>query len=578
MLHHNPDATREQVARILVSCDFVHAERLKRFLTFIVDETLAGRGDRLKAYAVALGVFDRDDTFDPQADPIVRIEAGRLRRALEHYYLTVGRDDQIVITVPKGSYAPHVEYRASGVVGHTADVTAGDAPEAGATPGPRKPFSLPRLKPRSWLIGGLFAVGAVVMVWQGIQASRQPPELQDASVVLVLPFLPLGDVSASNLVSAGLAGGLVDTLAGINGLKVMGRDTTRWAQSELSLAGLRKTYGLTYVLEGDVLTTSAQVTISARLVDSRTNSIVWVHRYERPASTPLLDVQADIGAQMLATLAPKRKEAAEPYPADNFLEQPQVSWDDYACKLRFYRYRLDLTPQNHAGVRECLQQTAQRWPQDADAWAMLSLILTDDLRGVDGDGGDRTATLALSREAATRAISIAPRKPRALEAMSLADYFAGRPAEGRAAGEQALALAPYDAEILGEVGTRIAQAGEWERGRQLLAQALQLNPANAGYYAGHLAFIAYMEGDLKAASTLISRTSTKQYATRFLVEALIAAERGEQAAAEQARLRFLQLSPGFMGRLDQEIAQRNMTPADAQKLRQGLAKAGFGPS
>ena len=66
----DPEAVRVQVARILASSDFKAAERNRRFLSYIVEETLAGRGDRIKAYNVAMAVFGRDDSFDPQSDPM----------------------------------------------------------------------------------------------------------------------------------------------------------------------------------------------------------------------------------------------------------------------------------------------------------------------------------------------------------------------------------------------------------------------------------------------------------------------------------------------------------------------------
>ena len=69
-------------------------------------ETLSGRADRIKAYSIAVEVFGRGASFDPQSDPVVRIEAGRVRRALERYYLTAGSSDPIAITIPKGSYVP----------------------------------------------------------------------------------------------------------------------------------------------------------------------------------------------------------------------------------------------------------------------------------------------------------------------------------------------------------------------------------------------------------------------------------------------------------------------------------------
>ena len=72
---------------------------------------LAGRGERLKAYNVALEVFDRPETFDPITDPLVRIEAARLREKLREYYGTEGQSDAIHIDLPKGTYAPLIEFR-----------------------------------------------------------------------------------------------------------------------------------------------------------------------------------------------------------------------------------------------------------------------------------------------------------------------------------------------------------------------------------------------------------------------------------------------------------------------------------
>src|SRR5918994_2007141 len=102
-----PQVIQDALQRVLASRDFRNSERKRRFLKFVVQETLAGRADRIKAYSIALDAFDRDSSFDPVADPVVRIEAGRLRRCLEHYYLTEGAEDRIRITIPKGGYVPH---------------------------------------------------------------------------------------------------------------------------------------------------------------------------------------------------------------------------------------------------------------------------------------------------------------------------------------------------------------------------------------------------------------------------------------------------------------------------------------
>jgi hypothetical protein len=105
------EACTAQLARILDSEDFEATDRERRFFGYVVEETLAGRGGRIKAYSIAVEVFGRNASFDPQNDPIVRINAGHLRRSLERYYLTAGRTDPVLITIPKGGYVPNFEAR-----------------------------------------------------------------------------------------------------------------------------------------------------------------------------------------------------------------------------------------------------------------------------------------------------------------------------------------------------------------------------------------------------------------------------------------------------------------------------------
>lgn len=104
-------AIREQVDRILTSDAFAQSQRRRRFLSYIVTEMLAGNGERLKSYTVAIEVFDREKSFDSAANPLVRIEAGRLRDKLRAYYAHEGAYDPIRIDLPKGSYAPLIEFR-----------------------------------------------------------------------------------------------------------------------------------------------------------------------------------------------------------------------------------------------------------------------------------------------------------------------------------------------------------------------------------------------------------------------------------------------------------------------------------
>ena len=92
--------------RVLASGDFDGSPRSREFVRFIVEEALAGRQDGLTQAAIAVKVFGRRNDFDPTVDPIVRIQAGRLRRSLERYYLLTGADDPVRIELPRGRYVP----------------------------------------------------------------------------------------------------------------------------------------------------------------------------------------------------------------------------------------------------------------------------------------------------------------------------------------------------------------------------------------------------------------------------------------------------------------------------------------
>jgi serine/threonine-protein kinase len=107
---------KEQVTRILRSETFQQADSLKRFLTFIVAEAIAGRQASLKEYVIGVQVFRKEDTFDPRTDPIVRVQARRLRAKLVRYYREEGRADPLVIELPKGGYAPVFKPRQSVVL------------------------------------------------------------------------------------------------------------------------------------------------------------------------------------------------------------------------------------------------------------------------------------------------------------------------------------------------------------------------------------------------------------------------------------------------------------------------------
>jgi hypothetical protein len=105
------DDVRRSLQALLRSPDLKLSARNRRFLSYVVLETLAGRADRIKAYTIGVDVFGRPPDFDPAIDPIVRIEATRLRAALSAYYERRGSEDPVRMAIPPGSYTPAFERR-----------------------------------------------------------------------------------------------------------------------------------------------------------------------------------------------------------------------------------------------------------------------------------------------------------------------------------------------------------------------------------------------------------------------------------------------------------------------------------
>src|SRR5215831_162413 len=100
------EAIQAELERILASKCFRNSTRVSRFLRFAVETRLRAQGEPIKEYLIGVEVFGRDDSYDPRLDPVVRVEAGRLRSKLAEYYRTQGQDDPLVIDLPKGTYVP----------------------------------------------------------------------------------------------------------------------------------------------------------------------------------------------------------------------------------------------------------------------------------------------------------------------------------------------------------------------------------------------------------------------------------------------------------------------------------------
>ncbi|ANM08585.1 MULTISPECIES: hypothetical protein [unclassified Rhizobium] len=312
-----PETVRAQLDRILASPEFLAPERGRRFLQYIVEETLDGNGEQLKASTIAQAVFGRDASFDAQNDPVVRIEAGRIRRALERYYLVCGNSDPVEITIPKGGYAPHfssvedsstVEAAASPNRENEQRRPGHDLRPAGherGQPGHERP-----LRYRDLLlpigIPALFGAVAVLALIRPLESYLSPPEMPPAPAVststsktriVVEPFVALGGTAQGADLAKGLADQLIAKLMKVDRLVVL-------APGRFGV----ETIGSLFNLQGSTVVEGTILHLHVRLINSADGTVVWANQYDRDLrDQTILDVEDDIAAQIATEISTSRK-------------------------------------------------------------------------------------------------------------------------------------------------------------------------------------------------------------------------------------------------------------------------------
>jgi adenylate cyclase len=560
---------RDALSRILASPDFDASERNRRFLAYIVEEALAGRGGRVKAYGIALAVFNRDETFDPQTDPIVRIEASRLRRSLERFYLLAGKDDEVRIEIPKGGYVP-VFARAGG---HTAngEVPPGD----GARPLPPTPAPARRRRLAPAAAGlalvVLLAVAAAAMIRGRAEAPGASAPSRPA--VMVMPFENFG--SPDDHLADGMALEILSNLIHFKELVVFDARVS-FSPTDASPLALARRLGADYVVTGTIRRDQERLGVTAQLVRVDDGASIWAEGYDEALSTErLFALQNRIAAAVAATVA-------EPFgiifrdAMAQLQREPPRDLSAYECVLRAYAFYRSADPQEHAAARACLERAVLSEPDYADAKAMLALAYLDEFRLGFNARPDLYDARDKALEVAEEAAAEAPDNAAVQTALSDIHYFRGELEEAFLAGERAVAANPNYAEVRAMLGLRLAHSGQWERGITLVREAMAGNPAPPGWYYFPLAGDAIRRGEDEEALAWADKVDMPLFFWTHVFRAAILGRLGrrEEAAAAISRLR--EVYPGFgMGEAETELAKHHMDDPVRQRILEGLRLAGL---
>lgn len=428
---------------ILASPQFASSPQVSATLRYVVEETLEGRSNRIKAYSIAIDVLKKTDEFDPSSNPIVRVLAGRLREALTTFNTsTTGLDQKLVITVPIGSYVPVFTPPAAPSSVHADE----DSHNTINTPSFSRTVAIEKFD-----------------VFSGETTS----EVTDIR---------------SDMISAGLQIELIDKLSRFKDFVILefisGTNVQTINQSEPQ-----------YILSGNIRISEARIIVTPVLRRSADRGIIWSKTYDElfQNTDALFDIQAMIATDVAATIA-------QPYGTivtKTAAIRPrlgEMDMDHYLALVDFYQYSNDKNDKNYEEVVAGLERATGEVPEFSSAWAALSCMYTYGGQHVD-KRKDADTIGAKGLDAAQKAVNTDPENAMAYQYLAIAKFNHGDHEGFRKAARTALRLNPNDAEVLADMGSHFIQLDNSDEGKEMVEKAMKISPGHPPWY--HLAVVIY---------------------------------------------------------------------------------------
>ncbi len=467
---------RRQLGRILASAQFVNSARMCQFLRFVVESSLSGK-ESLKETVIGVEVFHRAPGYDPSLEPIVRIEARRLRDKLQQYYTRQSADDEVVIALPKGGYTPEFRFQ----------------PAAGASRPPAvAPFEQPsRSRSKPWGIPVLLPLLVGLALWVGHYARSvsKPQGTSPASrPIISIAVLPLANLSgdpAQDYLADGMTDELIGKLANIAALRVISRTTAmRYKGAAKPLPQIAKELNVDSVVEGSVTRSGGRVRITAQLIDGKADRYLWSEDYNRPVDD-LLAIESEV-ARTIAMQVVRTLSGHEESRLQATADIPPEAYDAYLKGRYFWNKR------SEAGLRTSIgyfHQALAKAPTYARAWAGLAdsyLLL--------GENWERPAgeSFAKAREAAGKALELDDDLGEAHAARAALDADLGHWDQAEPEFRRALELSPGYATAHQWYAEELAAHGRTSEALKEIQRARELDPLSliVNVQVGYIDFLA----------------------------------------------------------------------------------------
>jgi adenylate cyclase len=515
-------AVRQQLRKILASPELQRSPMMRDFLHFIVEKTLAGQAQEIKGYTVATQVLGRQADFDAGKDPIVRILAGRLRRALERYYLTKGKQDPVRIDIPKGAYVPMFR---EGL---------GDEPS-----GPTDPVLA----------------------------------LPSGPAVAVMPLLNLTGDRMQEFFADGLAEELTSELARYQDLRVIAfQSTLQWKGKEHDVRKVGQDLRVRFLVEGSVRKAARTIKIAIYLIDTLDGQRLWGEQYCHELKTDrLIALQEEIARQVVARIGSQFGMIPRTLSRES-RKKPPESLETYEAFLRFYHHVTIMSPQTFVETLEVLEQAVTREPESGLAWSLLAFLY-----------GQSYALQLAPMESPLEQALVAAQKGAALEpenqitraALAHVHFFRNARELFLSEAETALALNPNAPAIIGFLGWLLALYGEWEPGQAILEKGISLNPHYPGWF--HMApfFHYFLQERCEEAYQEALAFKMPQLFWDPLLRAAALGRMGRVPEGAQAVAELLHLRPDFPTAGPFLISCYAKFPYLVDALLEGLRRAGL---
>ncbi len=453
--------------RLLAWPEIARSGNLSKFLSYIVERKLRGETQSIKAYSIAVDVFGRPADFDPQTDPIVRVQARRLRALISQFYREDGAKDEVRIALPTGRYVPEFIRRDDAV----AEEEISSQPAHAESPVAHH-NGAPGL-PATWFLLSMLTLGLTVLA---LAFSAWGPRVENAPTrnpmiappsILVTEFQSLtGDMADAGM-AAGLAIELMSDLAQFEMMSVI------YGGGSGSLG----THASDYVLSGILQRQSGGLQYSAILTETSTGNVVWNQTIAlsgvEAGRTDLINYVSDRLSMVLGSpRGPLHKRARA------LLETaPTIAGGEnlYLCRIMFDLYR-------EAGSAEAGRQ------------ALSCLTEMDEADAVQGQ--TLAAFASLTAEGIVPAemadTSLEHRYARAMDLLA-----------------QAAEIAPVSAFVWEQRARLLEATGRHDQAEVAYSTASQINPANTdaiAAHARHLAFIGRQDAAVRLIDPVIAES------------------------------------------------------------------------